>query len=526
MSVRFTSILTIAFTLLTALTPTKAFAQKTITYKPSGLSTQLCNVFNIPTPAKINDVAHYPVAGGAKFNGNSVILESKIGNTLAQNLGTAYALEYPFRVGLKYIISVNALRTSEDPTSNPRLSFSAFTELPAPDDTNPTVCGSVGEDYWAVLQNNIVGFSYINATAKTYTFPEWAPAEDADYLIVLATQGSPSKTTQVLINQISITEVVPPAFSLAPSSVARTCGDTTAQTFTVTNLEGIRDIRAYEWDLGSASNGWSYQGAPAPATLTTTDAILTLTPICGAAQEDISVAVKTGSSSYGPYQSDVTNPGYPSMSIQGPSILCTTAPHEYRLLGLPCSTSVIWSTSDVTLATAASRSDNTGTLTKGTNFGDITLTAQVSGNCGATTLTKKVRVGPYWLTRPYGTLTFETNASTYKTVELVTVTDFYGWTYGTNGLLLRASVTQPEISGYWQPNEPTGPNAEILSFQTTDTGKTALVRFNPFASGDKVASIGFHYSDGCGQGGTYSHWFHYKGSSGFTPTESSPNEKP
>lgn len=519
------SVLAQTLALVTMLTTSSALAQKTITYNSSsGLSTGICNVFNLSTPAKINDIVHYSVSGGARFNGSAVILEAQSGNTLASNLGTAYALKVGFKAGRKYTLAVTASKTSDDPVSSPHLSFSVRTSLPAPAETQPSGCGPVGQEYWAMLLNDVVGATYISsATTKDYSLTEWTASEDLDYLFVLATQGSNTKSTQVLISKLSITETLPPVFSLTPESVALACGDTSARTFTVNNLGGIPNVTAYEWDLGSASNGWLHQGGPAPATLTTSEASLTLTPSCGAAQSGISVSVKAGSTTHGPYRSSVANSGYPTMAITGPDILCAATPQEYRVTGLPCGASVIWSSSDATLATATTLGNNTGTLTRGPQIGDVDLTATVSGACGTTTLTKRVRSGPYSLTRPYGTLTFETNAGSYKTVELVTGTDFHGWTYGTNGLLLRASVTRPGISGYWLLNEPTGSSAEVLSFQTADLGRTAIVRFNPFAPGDKFVSMTFYTTaNGCGSGGANSHWLFYRGSSGLAPAGTSP----
>ncbi|MBZ4398072.1 hypothetical protein [Myxococcus sp. AS-1-15] len=506
------------------LTTSSALAQRTVTYNSSsGLSTGICNVFNLSTPAKVNDIIHYPVSGGARFNGSAVILEAQAGNTSASNLGTAYALKVGFKAGRKYTLAVTASKISDDPVSSPHLIFSVRTSLPAPNETQPTSCGPVGADRWSMLLDDVVGAAYISsATASNYPLTEWTASEDLDYLFVLATQGSSTKSTQVLINKISITETIPPVFSLTPASIALACGDTSARTFTVNNLGGIPNVTAYEWDLGSASNGWLHQGGPAPATLTTSEPSLTLTPNCGAAQSGIAVSVKAGSTTHGPYRSSVANSGYPTMAITGPDILCAATPQEYRVTGLPCGASVVWNSSNPTLATATTHGNNTGTLARGPQIGDVDLTATISGACGTTTLTKRVRSGPYSLTRPYGTLTFETNAGSYRTVELVTGTDFYGWTYGTNGLLLRASVTSPGIGGYWLLGEPTGSSAEVLSFETTDVGRTAIVRFNPFAPGDKVVHMTFYTTaNGCSSGGANSHWLFYRGSSGLAPTGAS-----
>ncbi|WP_157232179.1 hypothetical protein [Hyalangium minutum] len=303
-------------------------------------------------------------------------------------------------------------------------------------------------------------------------------------------------------------------FVMTPASLSLVCGTTAAQRFSVSNPGNIAGVVSYVWDLGSANNGWLYNGSPAPAVITTIAAAIDLTPVCGVAQSDVSATVNTNNAVYGPYRTDVTNSGYPSMFINGPSNLCTTSPYTYSVAGLSCGTSVTWSTNNQNLAAAISNADNTGSVTKGNGYGDVALTALVTGACGNAAVTRTIRAGSNGLSRPYGTLTFETNASTFRTVELVTVTDFYGWTYSTNGLEVRPSVTKAGISGYWSLNEPTGQNSEILWFFTVDNGKTAIMRFNPFApSGDKVIRMEFIYDTGCGGTGSNSHWFYYKGSS-------------
>jgi hypothetical protein len=45
---------------------------------------------------------HYPVAGGASFNGSALVLQCETGQTSSINLGTAYALAFPFKSGYSY----------------------------------------------------------------------------------------------------------------------------------------------------------------------------------------------------------------------------------------------------------------------------------------------------------------------------------------------------------------------------------------------------------------------------------------
>src|SRR4051812_1900019 len=82
-------------------------------YSTSGLSTTICNVFDV-TPARVvNGYTHIPVSGGVSFNGTAVVLQSMAGTTLGSNLGTAYAIQYPFKDGYYYTISITASKSSD-----------------------------------------------------------------------------------------------------------------------------------------------------------------------------------------------------------------------------------------------------------------------------------------------------------------------------------------------------------------------------------------------------------------------------
>ena len=76
----------------------------TVNYAGSGLSTSACNVFlNNP---QINGLTHYPVVGGASYDGSEILLPIEAGTNPAIGTGTKYSIAYPFVSGATYTISV------------------------------------------------------------------------------------------------------------------------------------------------------------------------------------------------------------------------------------------------------------------------------------------------------------------------------------------------------------------------------------------------------------------------------------
>jgi hypothetical protein len=62
------------------------------------------------------------------------------------------------------------------------------------------------------------------------------------------------------------------------TSIVVSCGENGSRAFTLENASLFSGCLTgdYVWDLGSASNGWLYNGSPAPATITTTTPVLNL----------------------------------------------------------------------------------------------------------------------------------------------------------------------------------------------------------------------------------------------------------
>lgn len=108
---------------------TKSFAQvSTINYNGSGLPTSLCNTFSVSSLYSAGGFVHYPVSGGVTFNGTALNLQTQAGTTLSSNLGTAYAIKYPFKNGKYYSIKIKASATN----SNAYIEPCFFQSLPEP----------------------------------------------------------------------------------------------------------------------------------------------------------------------------------------------------------------------------------------------------------------------------------------------------------------------------------------------------------------------------------------------------------
>jgi hypothetical protein len=142
----------------------------TVDYSSSGLPTTLCNEFNVSPPYQIGGLDHIPVCGGASFDGKNVVLKTLAGITTGTNLGTAYAIKYPFKVGKFYSITITASETSASQTSNPLIEPCFFPSLPDPNNTDPIDCGAVPQTNWAGIETNrFAGIFYATKTPKAYT---------------------------------------------------------------------------------------------------------------------------------------------------------------------------------------------------------------------------------------------------------------------------------------------------------------------------------------------------------------------
>lgn len=189
------------------------------------------------------------------------------------------------------------------------------------------------------------------------------------------------------IRKITIVETPPPPTFTLPATVNIPCGSTDPQTFTITNEYNSPGVTGYTWNLG-ASNGWLYNGSPAPATISTSTNSLTLTPVCGATPNNISATVAIGGSNY---NTNTLKPVItaPPLVINGSDNICSGS-QTYTATGAPCGSVVTWSVSPSGIVNM-SPNGNQVTLTR-VNDGSVTLTASLSTPCNGS-VSKPISVG-------------------------------------------------------------------------------------------------------------------------------------
>ena len=365
---------------------------KTFDYLPSGLSTSACNVFN---PAvNIDGVSHSSYAGGVSFNATYGLgLITTPQNGPPGPGGTAYVVNYSFTPGIKYDISITAigrpemlLKTSVVPN---------FTQFVT---NSTTVCVSDNNAYSYQTAGYGQSSNPTSTTSATYAIPQFTITGNTGYpyLIIWASGGRSNVAIDVLyISKIVITPTLPASFNITPITTALTCGSTTPVTFTVNNGANTPGITGYTWNLGSASNGWLFNSSAAPQTISTGTAnTLTLTPVCGAVQSNVSATVAANSNNYPTTNAASVSITQPSMSVSGSASFCAST-SNYSVVGLPCNATVAWDISPASgIGSIFPTTGPSTTITKVAD-GNVTLTANVT-SCGATTpVTLPVHVGAY-----------------------------------------------------------------------------------------------------------------------------------
>jgi hypothetical protein len=378
-------------------------AQQTIDYvsgfgNPDNVS-NTCNLFNQNTPYTIASLTHWPVSGGVnRLGGSPIELKTRGGTSTSTTRGTAYAIQYAIKSGYTYTIAINAYRSNIQNNAIVSFEVAARSALPDPnnDGTNPSACGSVTLGQLTAVQlfrisSNNFAISSQNASNST-PVQNWKAPENRSFFTILAYGGNNGEDASVFINSITITETAPISFTLAPAAINLSCGTTSAQILTVTNVFNTPNV-THTWNLG-ANNGWLFNGSPAPATISTgASNTITLTPDCGKALSNVSATVTVGGSNYNTNSSTITV-AQPTYSISGPLSICS-GNTSYSINGLVCNSTVLWTAPASNLATLSSLTTSPTTLTATGTSGNFTLTANVT-SCGVTTpVTLPVRVGSY-----------------------------------------------------------------------------------------------------------------------------------
>jgi len=342
-----------------------------------------CDVFR--DLIAVQNILHETKKGDVTKNASQKALELKFdynGGSTNQK-GTEFAISGTFKKDYKYTVKITAKNNSTyDTPAGLKCNFDPFGVDPACDglkliDPNNGTFSSSSSN-WFKIVNGSTDFS-------EYTF-------ESDYLssnrfsLGIGT-FSPSSVNIVsrfqtmYIKKIQIFEIPPPpSFTLAPTTVALPCGNTSSRVFTVTPANVPSGaVVTYQW----SHNGWSQISATAtsktlqPNSDTTLPSSVTVTAILnGVAQPTRTATVS---------RSAITS----SATISGSSTVCSSA--TYTMTGLLSGQTVSsWTVSNPSRATLSATSGATTTVTKISN-GQVTLTATIRNACNQT-VTKPINL--------------------------------------------------------------------------------------------------------------------------------------
>lgn len=248
---------------------------------------------------------------------------------------------------------------------------------------------------WSIGNQISLGNNWITAT-NNVTIKTDLNTGDGEYIRIRPKSCNPpflavAQSANILVKR----DALDLAISASPGSLP--CGATTPVTFTIVNNSGQNPaITGYIWNLG-ANNGWIYNGNPAPSSLPTATNMLTLIPVCGIKQNNIS-AVAIVSSGNETCNIDINQSNFsitaPPLSISGLATLCSGTT-SYTLNGTPCNATNLWSISPTQgIVSLGAINGPTTTLTRIAD-GVVTLTASVA-SCGTTyTTSTQIHAGAY-----------------------------------------------------------------------------------------------------------------------------------
>lgn len=165
------------------------------------------------------------------------------------------------------------------------------------------------------------------------------------------------------------------------------CGSSITQVFTVTNVNNVSGV-IYQWNLGP-NNGWLYNGLPAPTTVFTAPASITLTSLnTNPNFSNVTVTPMIGGIAQ-PALTARTSFKAPNLGLVGGSSICTGTSAPFYLYNAPPNVYTYWSTTTIlpnygaTVVSIDNQYSSSTTLTK-INSGVINLTASVTDGCSQT----------------------------------------------------------------------------------------------------------------------------------------------
>jgi hypothetical protein len=362
-----------------------------------------CNVFSAPinVPSTINgtlnSLTHLTNIGQPTYNSiNSAIELSCNINSFSQYFGTQFQLNNNFQSGYTYTIKINAAVSTLSPTG----AYLVINLNNGGNGANTLCNGSQNID--PGISGNLIRSALITGSNFTeYTFQNIPPQGNPFSLLTVAaktTTASPYSASIYIRKITIIANPATPSFSLSPTpTIVIPIGSSQAKVFSVNNVYNSPGTQSFLWNLGSSTNGWIYQGNPAPQFITTNNNSLTLTSSNCSPLNTVSVTPVLNSVNYPTLSCSVTRPIPPkdSFYISGPNEFCNNGTYT---IGGPslCGATVNWSL---------------GYLNNDPNVGQLSCT-----NCPITTI-NKINNGSVKL---IGTITFP-NSTTYTYEKLIGV---------------------------------------------------------------------------------------------------------
>ncbi len=351
-------------------------------WNPSGTTCSLfVNPTNVPaTGTASGTIEHQRKLGQTVYSNSdsSIQMQTVYQTTGGVSQGARFRIAYNFKAGYSYMIYVTAAAIE----NTVGLPTGPFMRL---DVNNNGGGGSTGCNGPETVNYNpggspaAVKLSSNSFQEFQFVFPALGTQPTLEITAFPEVNGG---TKTVRVRKIRIVETPPStSFSITPASVPITCGSTTPVTFTVNNGGGTTGITGYTWNLGATPNGWLLpNGTPAPTTYSTgTTSTLTLTPVCGFVQKNVSATVAANAINYNTTNSGTVSITQPSLSINGNSTLCSGTTN-YSINNLPCNATVQWQASPADIVTINSPNSPQTTITMNNN-GVITLTAVISNAC-------------------------------------------------------------------------------------------------------------------------------------------------
>jgi hypothetical protein len=365
----------------------KMFSQTIIDYQ--SISPANCNIFS--PKINVNTIPHKTVFGQPAYNTTNKSVILKCDYTSNFNKGTQYKLLYPFKQGYTYKITLSAKNMTAAAFGNIYDQIGLYMDNDNSLTNGNSSCNGPEVVSLAGSVNTINPDFFVDYDFNFYTL---SSNYSTFYVYSTPSVGCIPIIQNIEIKKITITETPPPVSFTIPATTAFACGSTTATNFSVSNVYGTSGVTNYTWNLGATPNGWLYNNAAAPATVSTnTTNTISVTPVCGNVPKNISATVTANGTAYNTNTStvSVTQPG---MSINGSGLICTGS-SGYSITGLPCNATISWATSPSAILTPATSTSATPTFTK-TGNGLVTLSAVVTG-CGSVqpALFKQISAGVY-----------------------------------------------------------------------------------------------------------------------------------